>query len=65
MGMRTSRSRRRTAMARPNACLTCASFLTAAEFLPAHRDQLTRTERLIAEAEAGGRERLVETNRSA
>ena len=34
----------------PNACLTCDSFLTTAEFLPQHRDQLTRTEQLIAEA---------------
>ena len=46
----------------PNACLTCDSFLTTAEFLPAHRDQLTRTEQLIAEAEADGRQRLVEIN---
>jgi hypothetical protein len=46
----------------PNACLTCDSFLTTIEFLPAHRDQLARTERLIADAEAGGRRRLVEMN---
>jgi hypothetical protein len=46
----------------PNACLTCDSFLTTAEFLPAHRDQLTRTERLIAQAEADGRRRLVDMN---
>jgi integrase len=46
----------------PNACLTCDSFLTTTEFLPQHRDQLTRTERLIAEAEADGRYRLVEMN---
>jgi integrase len=46
----------------PNACLTCDSFLTTAEFLPAHRDQLSRTERLIAQAEADGRQRLVEMN---
>jgi hypothetical protein len=46
----------------PNACLTCDSFLTTAEFLPAHRDQLARTERLIAQAEADGRQRLVEMN---
>ena len=45
----------------PNACLTCDSFLTTAEFLPAHRDQLTRTE-LIAQAEADGRQRLVDMN---
>jgi hypothetical protein len=46
----------------PNACLTCDSFLTTIEFLPAHRDQLTRTEQLIAHAEADGRWRLVEMN---
>ena len=46
----------------PNACLTCDSFLTTVEFLPQHRDQLTRTEQLIAEAEADGRRRLVEMN---
>ena len=46
----------------PNACLTCDSFLTTAEFLPQHREQLTRTERLIAEAQAEGRHRLVEMN---
>jgi hypothetical protein len=46
----------------PNACLTCDSFLTTVEFLPAHRDQLTRTEQLIADAERDGRQRLVEMN---
>jgi hypothetical protein len=46
----------------PNACLTCDSFLTTSEFLPSHRDQLTRTGRLIAQAEADGRQRLVEMN---
>lgn len=46
----------------PNACLTCDSFLTTAEFLPAHRDQLSRTEQLVAAAEADGRRRLVEIN---
>jgi hypothetical protein len=46
----------------PNACLTCDSFLTTAEFLPAHRDQLHRTEQLIAQAQADGRQRLVEIN---
>jgi hypothetical protein len=47
---------------RPKACLTCDSFLTTAEFLPAHRDQLARTEQLIAQAEADRRQRLVEIN---
>jgi hypothetical protein len=46
----------------PNACLTCDSFLTTVEFLTQHRDQLTRTEELIAEADAQGRRRLVEMN---
>jgi Phage integrase family len=46
----------------PNACLTCDSFLTTVEFLPQHRAQLTRTEQLIAGAEADGRRRLVEMN---
>jgi len=46
----------------PNACLTCDSFLTTAEFLPAHRDQLARTERLTADAKADGHQRLVEMN---
>jgi integrase len=46
----------------PNACLTCDSFLTTIEFLPAHRDQLARTEQLIAQADADGRQRLVEMN---
>ena len=46
----------------PNACLTCDSFLTTAEFLEQHRDQLARTEQLIAQAEADGRQRLVDMN---
>jgi hypothetical protein len=46
----------------PNACLTCDSFLTTSEFLDQHRDQLTRTEQLIAQAEADGRRRIVEMN---
>ncbi len=46
----------------PNACLTCDSFLTTEEFLPLHRDQLERTELLLAEAERNGNGRLVEMN---
>lgn len=46
----------------PNACLTCDSFLTTVEFLDQHRDQLARTERLIAQAADEGRQRLVEMN---
>jgi len=37
-------------------------FLTTPLFLDAHRDQLGRTEQLIAEAEAAGRQRLVQMN---
>jgi integrase len=46
----------------PNACLTCPSFLTTAEFLPLHRQQLARTEQLISQAEADGRQRLIDMN---
>jgi hypothetical protein len=44
----------------PNACLTCDNFLTTVEFLPAPREQLGRTEQLIASAQASGAQRLVE-----
>ncbi len=46
----------------PNACLTCPSFLTTVEFLPQHREQLQRTDELITQAEADGRQRLVDMN---
>jgi wyosine [tRNA(Phe)-imidazoG37] synthetase (radical SAM superfamily) len=46
----------------PNACLTCDNFLTTVEFLPQHREQLTRTDELIATAQARGSQRLVEIN---
>jgi Phage integrase family len=46
----------------PNACLTCPSFLTTIEFLPQHQEQLDRTDQLIAQAEADGRQRLVAMN---
>jgi len=46
----------------PNACLTCDHFLTTEEFLPLHRDQLERTERLLADAERNGNQRLAEMN---
>jgi hypothetical protein len=46
----------------PNACLTCDSFLTTVEFLPQHREQLARTDDLIAQAKADGRQRLVDMN---
>jgi integrase len=47
-----------------NACLTCSMFVTTAEFLPAHREQLVRTRKLIARGESDGQLRLVEMNRS-
>ena len=46
----------------PNACLTCDNFLTTVEFLPQHREQLTRTDELIASAQASGSQRLVAIN---
>ena len=46
----------------PNACLTCDHFVTTAEFLPAHRDQLARTEQMIEQARSDGRQRLVDMN---
>ena len=46
----------------PNACLTCDHFLTTEQFLPVHRDQLSETERLIAEATAQGSQRKLEMN---
>jgi integrase len=46
----------------PNACLTCDHFLTTEEFLPLHRDQLERTERLLADAERTSNQRLLEMN---
>jgi hypothetical protein len=47
----------------PNACLTCDNlFLTTVEFLPAHREQLQRTEQLIASAQQSRAQRLVEIN---
>ena len=46
----------------PNACLTCPDFLTTAEHLPAHRDQLASTIQLIDTSRAAGHERLVDQN---
>jgi integrase len=47
-----------------NACLTCPMFVTTAEFLPQHHQQLSTTRKLIARAEADGQMRMVEMNRS-
>jgi integrase len=43
----------------PNACLTCPDFQTTPEFLPVHRAQAATNRRLIAQAQADGRFRLV------
>jgi len=47
-----------------NACLTCPLFITTTEFLPQHHQQLTDTRRLIAQAEADGRDRMAQMNRT-
>lgn len=47
----------------PNACLTCDDFLTDARHLEAHRDQLERTRKLIAVADASSNLRMAEMNR--
>jgi hypothetical protein len=46
-----------------NACLTCPLFVTTAEFLPQHHQQLDATRLLIAQAENKGQTRMVEMNR--
>ena len=43
----------------PNACLTCPDFQTTPEFLPVHRAQAATNRKLIAQAQADGRFRLV------
>lgn len=45
-----------------NACLTCAVFVTTAEFLPQHREQLDHTRGIIERAEKYGQLRLIEMN---
>lgn len=47
-----------------NACLTCPLFITTADFLPQHQQQLADTRRLIAQAETDGREHMVQMNRT-
>ena len=47
-----------------NACLTCPLFVTTAEFLPQHHQQLDATRALITRAETDGHIRVVEMNRS-
>lgn len=45
-----------------NACLTCPVFITTAEFLPQHREQLEMTRGIIERAHQRGQLRLVEMN---
>ena len=45
-----------------NACLTCPLFVTTAEFLPQHHQQLDATRALITRAETDGHTRLAEMN---
>ena len=47
-----------------NACLTCPLFITTAEFLPQHHQQLDATRALITRAETDGHTRLAEMNRT-
>jgi integrase len=47
-----------------NACLTCPLFVTTAEFLPQHHQQLDATRALITRAETHGHTRLAEMNRT-
>jgi integrase len=47
-----------------NACLTCPLFVTIAEFLPQHHQQLDATRALITRAETHGHTRLAEMNRT-
>lgn len=47
----------------PNACLTYDDFLTDRRHLDAHHDQLARTPKLIATADADGNFRMAEMNR--
>jgi ferredoxin len=45
-----------------NACLTCSVFITTAEFLPQHHEQLAHTRRVLDGAKARNQLRLVEIN---
>ncbi len=47
-----------------NACLTCSMFVTTAQFLPEHRNQLDATRQLIGRAEQAGQHRVVQMNRT-
>jgi integrase len=45
-----------------NACLTCPVFITTADFLPQHREQLELTRGIIERARQRGQLRIVEMN---
>jgi hypothetical protein len=46
----------------PNACLSCDDFLTDANFLVQHEDQLQRTKEMVRLAEQAGQQRVVDMN---
>lgn len=45
-----------------NACLSCPNFRTDHRFLPQHRDQLAKAEKIIATCKANGWQRQLEMN---
>lgn len=47
-----------------NACLSCPNFRTDHRYLPQHRDQLAKTENIIATCKANGWQRQLEMNES-
>jgi len=47
-----------------NACLSCPNFRTDHRYLPQHRDQLAKTEKIIAACKANGWQRQLEMNES-
>ncbi|WP_235611010.1 hypothetical protein [Candidatus Enterovibrio altilux] len=46
-----------------NACLTCPNFRTDHRYLPQHKDQLNRTEEIIARCSSKGWARQIEMNK--
>ncbi|PID42045.1 MAG: hypothetical protein CSB48_12325 [Proteobacteria bacterium] len=47
-----------------NACLSCPNFRTDHRYLPQHREQLAKTEKIIATCKANGWQRQLEMNES-
>ena len=45
-----------------NACLTCPNFRTDHRYLPQHKAQLNKTEKIIATCKANGWQRQLEMN---